>query len=41
MKNLLEDHKFWACVALLGMIMSVITGHMMVSGHKKDSEEAE
>lgn len=39
MKTLLDDHKFWACVTLLGMIMAMITGHKMVIGHKADSAE--
>lgn len=39
MKNLLEKHEFWACLALLGMVMAIITGHQMVGGDTEEKEE--
>lgn len=34
-----KQHKFWAVIACIGMGMCMITGHSMVSGRKKKSEE--
>lgn len=39
MKNILKQHQFWACLALVGMVMAIITGHQMVSGHAGDETE--
>ena len=39
MKYVWKAHQFWACVALSGMIMAMITGHQMIGGGKKGTEE--
>lgn len=36
MKNVLKQHQFWACVALIGMVMAVITGHKLIGGGKSE-----
>ena len=42
MKDLLNKHQFWACLAMLSMLMAIVTGHQMVSdGHKKADKSGE
>lgn len=35
MKDILEQHRFWAMVAMIGMVMTLITGHQLAGGGKK------
>ena len=37
--NLLKKHEFWACAALISMLMCMLTGHRMVSGKRRPSKE--
>ena len=30
MKNILNKHQFWACLAMLSMFMAIVTGHQLV-----------
>lgn len=39
MKNILKQHQFWACVALVGMVMAIITGHQMIGGNGENETE--
>ena len=42
MKDLLNKHQFWACLAMLSMFMAIVTGHQLVSGgHKKEEKSDE
>ena len=34
----MKKHKFWACVALLSMLMCIITGHEMLGGRRKKEQ---
>lgn len=36
---MLKKHQFWSVVAIIGMIMCMITGHAMVSGHRPKARE--
>lgn len=38
MKDILEQHRFGAMVALIGMVMTLITGHQMIGGGKKTDD---
>ncbi len=33
---MLKKHEFWACIALVSMVMCMITGHKMVKPKKQD-----
>lgn len=39
MKKILKQHQFWACVALVGMVMAIITGHKLIGGGKDKEQE--
>jgi len=42
MKNILNKHQFWACLAMLSMFMAIVTGHQLVGGgHKKEEKSDE
>ena len=40
-KGLKSSHKYFALSSLLCMIMSIYTGHKMISGSKKTRKKAE
>ena len=40
-KGLKSSHKYFALSSLLCMIMSIYTGHKMISGSKKAKKKAE
>lgn len=36
--EMMKKHQFWACVTLFAMVMTLITGHMMIGGSKEKED---
>lgn len=35
---MVKKHQFWACVTLFAMVMTLVTGHMLIGGPHKEED---